>query len=54
MECCRGQAAKVRADHVNSWWGVELLIPLLNILMNFILCYNSMCDQCTHVGSALR
>jgi len=28
-DCCRGQAAMVLADHVNSWWGVELLIPLL-------------------------
>ncbi len=38
MERCHGQATMVRADHVNSWWGVELLIPLLNILINFILC----------------
>jgi hypothetical protein len=30
MEHCRGQVAIVLADHVNSWWGVELLIPLLN------------------------
>jgi hypothetical protein len=37
MECCHGQAAMVRVDHVNSWWGVELLIPLLKILINFIL-----------------
>jgi hypothetical protein len=29
MEHCCGQAAMVHADHVNSWWGVELLIPLL-------------------------
>jgi len=29
MERCCGQAAMVRADHVNSWWGVEQLIPLL-------------------------
>ena len=29
MERCHGQAAMVCADHVNSWWGVELLIPLL-------------------------
>jgi hypothetical protein len=29
MESCCGQAAMVHADHVNSWWGVELLIPLL-------------------------
>jgi hypothetical protein len=28
MEPCCGQAAMVRADHVNLWWGVELLIPL--------------------------
>ncbi len=24
-----GGATMVRTDHVNSWWGVELLIPLL-------------------------
>ena len=29
MERCHGQAAMVHADHVNLWWGVELLIPLL-------------------------
>ena len=29
MEDCCGQAAMVHADHVNSWWGVELRIPLL-------------------------
>jgi hypothetical protein len=29
MERCCGQVAMVHADHVNSWWGVELLIPLL-------------------------
>ncbi len=29
MERCFGQAAMVHADHVNSWWGVELRIPLL-------------------------
>jgi hypothetical protein len=29
MERCRGQAAMVCVDHVNSGWGVELLIPLL-------------------------
>jgi hypothetical protein len=29
MDCCHGQAIMVRVDHVNSWWGVELLIPQL-------------------------
>ena len=29
MERCHGQAAMVLVDHVNSWWGFELLIPLL-------------------------
>jgi len=28
-DCCCRQAAMVLADHVNLWWGVELLIPLL-------------------------
>ncbi len=32
MERCCGQAAMVHADHVNLWWGVELLIPLLKQL----------------------
>jgi hypothetical protein len=36
MKRCRGQAAMVLADHVNLWWGVELLIPLLNILNTII------------------
>jgi hypothetical protein len=29
MERCCGQAAMVHADYVNSWWRVELRIPLL-------------------------
>ena len=29
MERCCGQVAMVHADHVNLWWGVEILIPLL-------------------------
>jgi hypothetical protein len=51
MERCHGQAVMVRADHVNLWWEVELLIPLLKHTNKFILCYNSICDQCPHVGS---
>jgi hypothetical protein len=29
IEHCGGQAAVVCADHVNFWWGVKPLIPLL-------------------------
>jgi hypothetical protein len=35
MEHCCGQAAMVHADHVNSWWGVELLVPLLKYTNEF-------------------
>jgi hypothetical protein len=51
MECCHGQAAMVCADNINSWWGVELLISLLKHTNEFILCENSMCDRCQHLGS---
>jgi hypothetical protein len=34
MEHCCGQATMVHADHVNSWWGVELLIPLLKHMIH--------------------
>ena len=48
MERCLGQATMVLADHVNSWWGVELLISLLNI----IIFVNFLCvDRCQHGGS---
>jgi hypothetical protein len=43
MERCRGQAAMVHADHVNSWWGVELLIPLLKHTNYYYFCELSMC-----------
>ena len=43
MERCRGQAAMVHADHVNSWWGVELLIPLLKHTKYYYFCVKSMC-----------
>ena len=42
MERYCGQAAMVHADHVNSWWGVELLIPLL-IILNTIIFVNCPC-----------
>ena len=35
MERCCGQAAMVLEDHVNSWWGVEILIPLLKHTIEF-------------------
>ena len=55
MERCCGQAAMVHADHVNSWWGVELLIPLLkHKKMILCVCENSMCDRCQHLGSVQR
>ena len=43
MEHCCGQAAMVHADHVNSWWGVELLIPLLKHTKYFYFSVKSMC-----------
>ena len=38
MERCYGQAAMVHADHVNSWWGVELLISLLKHTNEIYIC----------------
>ena len=43
MECCCGQAAMVHADHVNLWWGVELLIPLLKHTNEFYFCVKIPC-----------
>jgi hypothetical protein len=43
MERCCGQAAMVHADHVNSWWGVELLTPLLKHTKYYYFCELSMC-----------
>ncbi len=43
MERCCGQAAMVHADHVNSWWGVELLIPLLKHIKYYYFCELSVC-----------
>jgi hypothetical protein len=45
MERCCEQAPMVHADHVNSWWGVELLIPLLNILNTIIFVNCPSVDQ---------
>ena len=43
MERCCGQATMVHADHVvNSWWGVELLIPPLKHTKYFYFCELSM------------
>jgi hypothetical protein len=33
----------VHADHVNSWWGVELLIPLLKHTNEFYFCVKIPC-----------
>ncbi len=41
MERCLGQAAMVLADHVNLWWGVELLIPLLKHNRYYYFCANT-------------
>ncbi len=43
MERCCGQAAMVHADHVNSWWGVELLIPLLKHTNECYFCVKIPC-----------
>jgi hypothetical protein len=37
MERCRGEATMVHMDHISSWWGVELLIPLLKHTNEFYL-----------------
>ena len=42
MERCCGQAAMVHADRDNSWWGVELQIPLLNHTKYYYFCVKSM------------
>jgi hypothetical protein len=54
MERCCGQAAIVCADHVNLWWGVDLLIPLLTHTDEFYFVANSMCGQCQHLGSCTK
>ena len=43
MEHCCGQAIMVHADHVNLWWGVELLIPLLKQTNEFYFCVKIPC-----------
>ncbi len=43
MERCCGQAAMVHADNINSWWEVELLIPLLKHTKYYYFCVKSMC-----------
>jgi hypothetical protein len=42
MERCCGQAAMVHADRDNSWWGVELHIPLLKHTKYYYFCVKSM------------
>jgi hypothetical protein len=53
MEHCRGQAAMVFADHVNSWWGVELLIPLSKHTKYYYFCVESMCRPMPTRGNTL-
>ncbi len=43
MERSLGQAAMVRADHINLWLRVWLLVPLLNHNEYYYLCEESMC-----------
>jgi hypothetical protein len=43
MERCWGQAIMVCLDHVNPWWGVELLIPLLKHTNEFCVCVKIPC-----------
>jgi hypothetical protein len=43
MELCCGQAAMVHVDHVNLWWGVELLIPLLKHTNEYYFCVKIPC-----------
>jgi hypothetical protein len=48
MECCHGQAAMVREDHINLWLRVWLLLPLLNILNTIIFVKKPCVDRCQH------
>ncbi len=43
MERCCGQATMVCVDHVNSWWGVEPMIPLLKHTNEFYFCVKILC-----------
>jgi hypothetical protein len=43
MERCRGQAAMVRADNINLWLRVWLLVPLLKHTEYYCFCEESMC-----------
>jgi hypothetical protein len=54
MERCRGQAAMVHADHVVSWWGVELLIPLLKHTKYYYFCVKSMCGPMPTRGKKVK
>jgi len=54
MERCCGQAAMVHADHANSWWGVELLIPLLKHIKYYYFCVKSMCRPMPTRGKVSR
>jgi hypothetical protein len=54
MERCCGQAAMVHADHVNSWWGVELLIPLLKHTKYYFFVNCPCVDRCQHGGSTKK
>ena len=51
MERYCGQAVMVHADHINLWWGVELLIPLLKHTKYFFFVNCPCVDRCQHRGS---
>ncbi len=53
MERCCGQAAMVHADHVNSWWGIELRIPLLKHSKYYCFCVKSMCQLMPTQGEVI-
>jgi hypothetical protein len=51
MESCRGQAAIVCADHINSWLRVWLLVPLLKHTKYHFFVKNPCVDRCQHEAS---
>jgi hypothetical protein len=53
MERCRGQAAMVHANHINSWLRIRLLVPLLKHTKYYYFCEESMCRPMPAQGKCL-
>jgi hypothetical protein len=54
MERCRGQAAMVNADHINSWLRVWPLVPLLKHTKYYYFCEESMCRLMPKQGEGMK